>query len=245
VWTNFLAHTNGRSLALWSTWEKPPGFPLKAPIMAWNTNCVAWGMRGLTAISQSWEDEGGKGQAPVTALTRRHGYLRGHDMGPDGFTTNRNGKRIWFVTRDNKMIEVRVQSAVVRIGGAKHRDYTILLFDHDLPPGIEPLRVVSRTNLVSHYALRPDIPRPYFQTEQGGNISTSIRGFSVNTMKGGDSGSPDMVPMPGELIFAGGRTTSPASQDMQEDINELCLRAHLDPHRYQLQWVDWSKYPEY
>jgi hypothetical protein len=200
-------------------------------------------MKGLTAVSQCWEDEGSSGQAPVTALSPRHGYVRGHSMGPDGFTATRNGKKVWFSTTANSVIQATVKDAVYRIGNG--RDYTILLFDRDLPASIEPLRVVAGTNVLSRYPSRPGAPHPIFETEQGGNVSADVRGFSVNTWKGGDSGSPDLLPMPGELVFFGGRSTSGPSSDMQADMNALCARHGLRPDKYQLKWVDLSRYPAY
>jgi hypothetical protein len=84
-------------------------------------------------------------------------------------------------------------------------------------------------------------PHPIFQTEQLGNVSTGVAPLTVNTWKGGDSGSPNMIPLPGQLVFFSGRSTSGPSQEMQEDMDELCRRAKLDPKKYQLQWVDLRK----
>ena len=158
-----------------------------------------WGMKGLTALSPCWEGEGNSGQVAVTALTRRHGYTRGHDMGLDGFTTNLAGRNVWFVTTKNTLAEVTVARSVVRTRGTSQRDYTILLFSQDLPPSIEPLRVMALANVMAKYPVCRGAPWPIFSTEQGGNVSAGVNGFVVNTWKGGDSGSPDMLPMPGEL----------------------------------------------
>ena len=92
VWTNFLAHTNGRDMVIWSDRTHPPGWPSNPPIVTWNTNSLIWGLRGFTALSPSWEVQSGVGQVPVTVLTRRHGYARGHGMGPDGFNTVCHGR---------------------------------------------------------------------------------------------------------------------------------------------------------
>ena len=56
-----------------------------------------WGMTGLTALSPCWSGEGSPGQVPITALTRRHGYARGHDMGPQGFSKAHAGQKVWFL----------------------------------------------------------------------------------------------------------------------------------------------------
>jgi hypothetical protein len=252
IWTNFIAHTNGRTTQIWSTYELPTNFPTDwmyatnlprntKPRLAWNTNCLMWGMKGETAISQCWTAQGGPGQVPVTAFTRRHGYTRGHSMGPAGMTSQRNGHRVYFCTTNNQVVEVIVRNAIVEIG--KGYDFTILLFDRDLPPGIEPMRVVDWKILFEKYP--PAAPGRWvaFMTEQGGKVSAYFPPFMVNTWKGGDSGSPNMIPMPGELVFYSGRSTSGPSQQMQADMDALSRSAGLDPAKYQMQWLDLSGFP--
>jgi len=239
VWTNLIAHTNHRDTLIWAARSHPPGWPAKAPIAAWNTNGLMWGMRGLTALSPCWETEGSSGQAPVTALTRRHGYMRGHSVGPDGFRTNFTGRKIWFVTTNDQVIQVTAAREVVRTSG---RDYTIILFTHDLPASIEPLRVAASTNVIANYPSPPGAPWPIFKTEQTGHVSADIPDFTVDTWKGGDSGSPNMLPLPGELVFLSGRSTSGPSPEMQADMDELCRRDGIDLKRYQMHWVDLDSY---
>ena len=247
VWTNFIAHTNGRTTHVWEPRRHPPGWPAHPPIAGWDTNCLMWAWTGLTALSPCWEAEGNSGQVPVTALTKRHAYTRGHGMSDEeGVTTNFTGRKVWFVAANQTLVERTVLKAIVRTfpRGGK-RDYTILLFNQDLPDSIEPMRVVSAENLSVKYPVCAGAPRPLFKTEQGNGISAEVPGFSVNTWKGGDSGSPDMLPMPGELVFFGGRSTSGPSPEMQSDMDALCTLAGLDPHKYQLQWLDLSQYPSY
>ncbi len=244
VWTNFIAHTNGRNLALWSVRLHPPDWPTKPPVVAWNTNSLLWGMKGLTALSPCWEVEGYSGQVPVTALSRRHGYTRGHGLGHDGTRTNFAGKKVWFLTTDNVLVEATVRREVVRsVPGGARRDYTLLLFSKDLPVGIEPLRVVAWANLYAKYPRCNGAPYPIFKTEQGGNVSAEVPGFSLNAWKAGDSGSPDLLPLPGELVFLNGRSTSGPSAQMQADMDTLCALENLNTNHYQLQWVDLSAYP--
>jgi len=246
VWTNFIAHTNGRDMTIWSTRSHSLGWPATPPNAAWNTNSLIWGMKGATALSPCWEVEGAPGQVPVTALTRRHAYARGHGMGPDGFNTTFAGKRVWFLTTNNSVIQATVVRDLVRsAAGGANRDYTILLFKQDLPAGIEPLRVIAATNLAAKYSWLAGAPHPLFKSEQTGQVSTEIPGFTLNTWKGGDSGSPDMLPLPNELVFLNGRSTSGPSPEMQADMDHLCELEHLDPKKYQLQWVDLSAYPAY
>lgn len=241
IWTNFIARTNGRSMLIWSNREHPIGWPFRRPVVTWNTNSLLYGMKGFTALSPCWEGEGNSGQVPVTALTRRHGYTRGHAMGPSGFNLNQAGKKVWFLTSDNRLVEVKVLADVVRVLSEDGRDYTLLLFDRDLPSGITPMRVASEMDVVRNYVYVDPAPRPFFQTEQGGYVSAGVPGFTAQVVKGGDSGSPDMVPLPGELIFFRGRTTSGPSLEMQKDMDKLCRDARLDPAKYQMNWVDLAK----
>ncbi len=243
VWTNFIEHTNNRETRIWSLRWHPGRWPTNPPALMWNTNNLMWGMRGLTALSPCWTGEGSSGQIPVTALTRRHGYARGHGMGAEGINTNSNGSRVWFLTTNNTLVEVRIVNSMVRAYQTRKADYTIFLFAKDLPESIQPMRVAEVTNVFAKYPTIPGAPHPMFLTEQAGHVSAEVPGWMVNTWKGGDSGSPNMLPMPGELVFCSGRSTSGPDQGMQEDMDELCRRQKLDARKYQLQWFELSKYP--
>ena len=252
IWTNFIAHTNGRNMQIWSEYLLPTNFPADffpgsnlpaqtKPVLAWNTNGLMWGMKGETALSQCWTSQGWHGQVPITAFTRRHGYTRGHSMGNAGMTSHFNGQRVYFCTTNNEVVEAVVQNALVQIG--KGFDYTILFFSRDLPPGIEPMRVADMKTVFAKYPARAPGEWIQFQTEQGGNVSAYYPPFMVNTWKGGDSGSPNMLPLPGELVFYSGRSTSGPSKQMQTDMDELSLSAGLDPAKYQMEWFDLFSFP--
>jgi hypothetical protein len=243
VWTNVLARTNGRTTRIWSERTHPPGWPKRAPIVKWDTNCLMWGMTGLTALSPCWEDEGSSGQAPVTALTSRHGYVRGHGMGADGFYQNRKNKKVWFLAADNTIVEAKVLREVIRCSGGV--DYTIVLFNRDLPASIEPLRCVASANVYLKCPWVIPAPIGFLMTEQSGKVSAGIPGFTLPTGKAGDSGSPNLLPIGRELIFTGGRTTTGPTPGMQADMDELCRLSKLDPSKYQMRWADISNYPSY
>jgi hypothetical protein len=250
IWTNFVALTNGRDMRIWTERVHPPHWPTNPPVVAWNSNSLIWPMRGLTALSPCWEGEGYPGQVPLTALTRRHAYTRGHGMGPDGFSTALAGRRAWFVTRSNTLVEMKIKRSVTRaaaVTNGLHRDYTVVLFDRDLPEGIEPVAVANRGEILKKnpFPTTAFWPQPNFQTEQGGYVSTAVAPLTVNTWKGGDSGSPDFLPLPGELVFYSGRSTSGPSPEMQADLDELCRLEGLPARRYQLRWSDLSKYPDF
>jgi hypothetical protein len=86
--------------------------------------------------------------------------------------------------------------------------------------------------------------KPVFTALQRGYVSAGIPGWNI-PVRGGDSGNPCMLPMPGELVFLKGVSTSPPSAQMQEDMDMLSRKAGLDPRRYQLQWVDLDEYPDF
>jgi hypothetical protein len=158
------------------------------------------------------------------------------------------GKRVWFLTAENKVIQTTVLREIVRTRTPSGRDYTIFVFNSDLPESIQPMRVVPEKAVFgphSKYMLCAGAPCPIFKTEQGGYVSADVPGFTVNTYKAGDSGSPNMLPLPGELVFWTGRSTSGASPEMQADMDQLCRLEGLDPKKYQLQWADLSSFPEY
>jgi hypothetical protein len=206
-------------------------------------------MKGLTALSPCWQNEGSPGQLPLTLLSRRHAYTRGHGMGPEGFQTQIAGYKAWFLTRDNVLVEARVKRYVVRASPTNGvpRDYSIVILDRDLPNTIETMAVVPFAEVQRKYrfASGPDWPCPVFQTEQGGLVSAGIAPFITNTWKPGDSGSPNLIPLPGELVFYSGRSTTGPSREMQEDMDELCRLERLDPKKYQLRRADLSRYPDY
>ena len=239
VWTNYNAHTNGKTIELWTTNSHP--IITNAPLLAWKTNSLLCGMTSFTAISPANNFQGT--HAPVTALTKRHGYTAGHllTLPPyDGFGGHA-GTKVWFCTASNQVIEVTVKIAYVRYTNGY--DYTIFIFTKDLPATITPMPVMTppgsigvRFMTCQHGLMSANMP-PFNSFED-----TSRPPFnSHNTRVGGDSGSPNMIPMPdGSLVFIGGTTTSGPSVQMQKDMDFLCtnLTYHLNLNitNYQLKW---------
>lgn len=244
AWTNLLARTNGRSMQVWSTRSHPPGWPRSARVAAeWNRQSLIFGLTGFTALSPCWEGEGESGQAPITALTRRHGYTRGHGMGAEGFRRSLAGKKVWFLAQDNKLVQVRVLRELVR--SRDGRDYTLLLFDEDLPGSVKPLRVVDRQQLWATYTNVANAPIAMVFMEQHGHAATSLPEMTYSVYKGGDSGSANLLMLPGELIFVAGRSTSAPDTLMQADMDELCRLEKLNPAPYQMSWLDLSAFPKF
>ena len=240
VWTGF--HTNGRSTRMWEFWQLPPEWPDKPPILRWDTNNLMWGRKGMTAISQVIEGMGSFGQGEMTAVTRRHGYVRGHSMGPDGLDPTRVGRRVWFCTRDNQVVERKIKLLLIR--ARAHDDYSIILFDDDLPSGIEPVRVADCRKVLQKYMFGDSGFKPVLLPLQDGFVSAGIPGWMV-PVRGGDSGAPRLLPLADELVFFSGLTTSPPNVQMQADMDMLSRKAGLDPRKYQMQWVSLDAYPDF
>jgi hypothetical protein len=242
VWTGF--HPEGKSTNMWELKQLPPGWPNTPPVLRWNTNNLMWGRRGMTAICQVIEGMGSFGQGAMTALTRRHGYVRGHDMGPTGLDPTRVGRRVWFCTRDNQLVERKIKLLYIRARDpGSTNDYSIILFDADLPPAIEPMRVTDSAKVWRKYLFGDFNHKPVFMALQEGRISANVPGWTV-PFRGGDSGNPIMLPLPDELVFYGGLSTSPPGPQMQADMDFLSRKAGLNPRKYQMQWVDLDAYPD-
>src|SRR5208283_3926460 len=141
IWAGL--HTNDRCTNMWEYAHLPPDWPTNPPVLRWNTNSLLWGRKGMTAISQVCEGMGAFGQGTPTALTRRHAYVRGHGMGPSGLDPTRVGRRVWFCTPNNQLVVRKIKLLLIHAPEkGSPGDYSIILFDADLPPTIEPMRVV-------------------------------------------------------------------------------------------------------
>ncbi len=245
IWAGF--RTNDRGTNMWEYAHLPPDWPTNPPVLRWNTNSLLWGRKGMTAISQVCEGMGAFGQGTPTALTRRHAYVRGHGMGPSGLDPTRVGRRVWFCTRNNQLVVRKIKLLVIHAPEkGSPGDYSIILFDADLPPTIEPMRVVDQTKVQRKYLGYPygdPSHKPLFMALQGGFVSAGVPGWIVQ-IRGGDSGNPIMLPLPDELVFCSGVTTSRPSPAMQADMDMLSRKAGLDPGKYQMQWVNLDAYPD-
>jgi hypothetical protein len=233
TWAAYIGSTNGKSDSLWAT---RTANPLR---LAWNRNCILYGREGFTAISQLNGIPGNlPGQIPITALTRRHGYTRGHHLGTEGRRTDWNGFKVWFCTADDKVVQATVREAFVRSSGGY--DYTVMIFDRDLPKGITPMWVAKRPP--------PEYYAVMFSTCQHGFVAANFPLFTSsdvsrpafndhNVVQGGDSGAPDMLTTPeGKLVFVGGRSTSGPSPQMQSDMDKLSASKGLKPDNYKMKW---------
>ena len=229
---------------MWSERSYPTNWPNTPPVLAWNTNCLLYGLEGFTGISQSQEREGAPGQVPMTLLTRRHAYLRGHGTGDNGLSTDYAGSRVWFCTADNTMVQMTIAAHFVRLerdAAGNSYDYGIVIFTEDVPESIKPVSVMSATDMEIYYSNTPDLPYLLLGTEQAGHCAAGFPPFVYPLFKGGDSGSPDIIPSPdNKLIMFSGRTTSGITPQMQADIDALSIYLGLNPNNYQLHWYDLS-----
>ena len=255
VATHWITYTNGEDCTLWDQ-RDTNNYPPTLPTLKWHTNSLLYGKIGFTAISQrddwNWAYPG---QLPVTALTRRHGYMRGHgtvgttnNVPFAGYNTNYNGQNVYFCTSNNTVVTATVTNAYTRCWGTDGYDWTILIFSADLPSSIQPMEV-SYTNPVSFSVVfnteqggymsanNPPFPNPSPQSNPSYSADTNaFRPFNlVTTFKGGDSGSPIMVPWTDDyLVFLGGDTTSAPGYQMQVDMNNLCTSVRIEGEDYQM-----------
>ena len=241
VWTNFIANTNGRTMQLWSEYSLPADWPKVPPVMAWDTNCLLFGLDGFTAISQCNAFQGARGQIPATLLTPRHAYTRGHGMGANGLGTNFTGQSVWFCTASNTLVQMTVAANFIRLGdfGGQYYDHGILVFTEDAPPSITPMSVLSNAEFQVYYPNAPDLPFMFFGTTAAGFCSAQVPPFVYPLANPGDSGSPYMIPTPDhKLAMFSAATTSGPSPQMQADIDTLTALVGLSTNNYQLRWYD-------
>jgi len=224
------------------------------PVVILNTNSLIHGMYGETAISTTYVNH--NVEVPVTLLTKRHGYARGHDSGAYGFNTNRAGSQVWYCDTNGNTVVATITNWWCDLNGppgSVSRDFSICIFDHDITT-CEPMLVIEPSDVTKYYGprtgpLNPNntlAPQGYvtYQTEQYGYVGTEVSPFdNLNTTIGGDSGSPDMISVPvGEgrfgLAMYHGRTTEGADKGghMQSILDKLTVQQGLDTNDYQLNW---------
>jgi hypothetical protein len=221
------------------------------PTITWNQNSLLYGRTGFTAISPIGWGPGSPTQVTVTALTRRHGYARGHGMGgPDGLRLGSEfvGKTIWFKPADGDPVPATICAAYVRNPenhGNVPPDWTVVMFNTDLPDSITPIPLVmlSRTygspvTFRTGQTTRMSANMPPFTFHMGGHDDLSRPPFNVqDTFIGGDSGAPNLIPkQDGQLVFIGGTSTT-LGTEIQTDINALCTHMGVSNANYQLNWL--------
>ncbi len=242
MWQNFMAASNGAVIAYQATHTHPDGWPDVAPDIAWVTGgrSLLCNHPGYTGISLCNSFEGAPGQVPVTALTRRHGYLRGHGSGDTGIYVGPGntweGRKVWFCTSDNVVVEADIEAAYVRnrVNSTGTNDYTIVLFSQDLPAAITPIPYV-----MAEPAHLDDLHyHVCFRKCQNGNIGANVPGFLQQVILG-DSGGPMVLPLPiaGQpLAFVKGEDTDPVMAQTQADMDYLSTYYGLNTNNYQLNW---------
>jgi hypothetical protein len=169
--------------------------------------------------------------------------MRGHGTGDNGLKTNLAGKKVWFCTASNTVVSMTIAANLTRyeFGSGNSYDYGLVLFTEDVPDSITPMSVISAADFGTYYYDTPDIPFLFLGTEQLGHCGAGyeVPPFSYPLEKGGDSGSPNMIPFPdNKLVMYSGRTTSGPSPPMQADIDALSLYLGLNPNNYRLRWQD-------
>jgi hypothetical protein len=253
VWTNFIAHTNGRSIDLFATnIYVGRGLPR---ILRWNTNSLIYGAEGFTAFTT---ESGYSGQYPGTMqgtlLTRRHAVFRGHGWmeGSSGIIRT-NVATSFFLTASNTTVAARSLASLGRletVDGVRY-DYAIILFDADVPDSITPVDAVLFDDYVVKYRDSTN-PSPRLTIQLCQHYKTTVDGdgpaFAHNAYVGGDSGAANLLPLPSaqgrpfRLAYISGRSTTGVTPRMLADIDRLSAWAGLSTNRYRPKLVDLSRY---
>jgi hypothetical protein len=150
---------------------------------------------------------------------------------------------VWFCTASNTVVAMTIAANLTRyeFGSGNSYDYGLVIFTEDVPDSITPMSVISAADFGTYYYYTPDIPFLFLGTEQLGHCGAGyeVPPFIYPLEKGGDSGSPNMIPLPGnKLVMYSGRTTSGPSLPMQADIDALSLYLGLNTNNYSLRWQD-------
>jgi hypothetical protein len=235
IWTNYITQTNNKSIHLWTN-------AVGTTNIIWNTNCLLYGKTGYTAISLSNNFSFQGKFAPITALTKRHGFTAAHALTEVPFDgLSHEWTKVWFVTADNQLRAITNRGAYVRYTNGY--DYAVFILAEDLPDTITPMSVTNPPSSIG----------VLFRKGQFGYMSANAPPFDFgdtsrppfndySTAIKGDSGSPNMVPTTdGSLVFIGGISTSGAlSEQMRQDMDFLCTNMTynlgLNITNYQLNW---------
>jgi hypothetical protein len=227
AWTNFLEKSYGCDDSLYITRTYSGDGP---PTLAWSTNGLLRKFTNYTALSQVNSFCGSAGQVPVTLLSRRHGYMRGHGTIHDGdgwkIKTDYAGKKVWFCDENNNLVTATIKASFggtgTVTGSTNSADFVVLLFDADVPSTIANIQVCLAEFYFEEVLKKSrdncDLdPRPLHratmvttsQLNRVGVYPWSTRaGFQQDCYIGGDSGAPQMLPVRDALVMFGGATTS-------------------------------------
>jgi hypothetical protein len=253
VWTNYVAHTNGRSIDMFTTnIYVGIGSPR---ILWWNTNNLIYGAEGFTAFTTESGFAGiYPGTVQGTLLTKRHAIFRGH-----GWTEGNSGiirtnvTKSWFLTSSNTPVEVTSAAVLGRLESSNGMsyDFAIVIFDADVPDSITPVGVIMQTNFLSKYTQATNTTQRISIQQCQHYKSTALDGtatFSHNTWVGGDSGAANLLPLPStqgrpfKLAYVSGRSTSGVTPLMLAEIDRLTVWAGLKTNDYRPTIIDLSDY---
>jgi hypothetical protein len=251
IWTNFVRLTNGRSPRLMSERAATPGWPTHGGRAVRNPQSFVAGVRGVTGWSSGafspWAPNHLDMQAPATVVTRRHALGCGHCAGaPSTLTTNYNGRRMFFVTTNNQIIARTLAARITRLHFTNNVrvDYSVYLFNEDLPDSIEPVRVMIQSEFNTKTRAQDVWTWPLMGRCQHGYVG-STRSAGHPMAVPGDSGhySGFVLNGPQGLEWVALLPVLPG-YEYQRDLDELSRWADLDPADYQMQWFDLSGFPD-
>ena len=255
LWSSFTAATNGHTSQ--TEFANAGG---EITNITWDTGSPLYGKTGFTAFSLEsnfaifnttngvWNPS--QWGVPVTALTKRHCYIRGHSNGATNgvIDTATNSAPIHFLTADNQIVTRYEIAAFKEYGGGM--DECLVLLDADLPDSIEPVTMIDAAAFAAKLAKNtlgfyPGF-NPLLGTCQHNQIGTTD-GTHYNPHNfyiDGDSGSPDFYLLNGAVVMLQGRTTTGYNAQMQADADALSRFAGLDPSQYQIKLLDLNQFSD-
>ncbi len=251
IWTNFVRLTNGRSPRLMSERTATPGWPIHGGRAVRNPQSFVAGVRGVTGWSSGafspWAPNYLDMQAPATLVTRRHALACGHCAGkPSALSTDYSGRRMFFVTANNQIIARTIAARITRLHTTNNVrfDYSIYLFNEDLPASIEPVRVMDWNEFNAKTRGQDVWTWPQMGRCQHGYVG-STRSAGHSMAQPGDSGHYSGFVLNGSQgwEWVAVVPTLPGNA-YQRDLDELSRWAGLNPAQYQIQWFDLSGFPD-
>lgn len=273
ICTNALARSQGRNGYRFLSWSCCPDGTNAPAGLQYDTNSVLWGWQGMTAIAVWGEEAAGTRPLTLItrrhAYTAGHQLHASSTNQWVYYMTTNNvlvGARIADVVSYGDTPSLLTNK---HAGCSGTLDIGIAIFDRDLPETIETMPVSKTVNGCSaswpsyYRANGPAITAngwlPALQTCQ--HLMVTMKGliYPTNNLDtgrlwnapyhtsfcvGGDSGSPNMIPMPdGQLVLAGsvfecGNGGHVEADTMQWACDTLTARAGLNTNNYRIRVID-------
>lgn len=232
LWTNYTANTNGKVSSLWTSQTPGAGAWRSGNLLSMGTN--------YTALSFAWQGQEAAGKPPLSAISPRLVYSRGHSMGTAGTNSGNAGKLVYFATAAGTQITNAILEQITSNSGGE--DWTLFVLSSNLSASITPLAVVDSS---AYAAKRPQNSfAPYPVLFSRANTSSAYSGVApfTSSYTSGDSGSPRMILLGGQLALIGGISTQAGTPAFSNACVYLLQRNGISLANLPT-WIDLSSYP--